>query len=45
MTLTVDKIDEQTLVLRLNGYAILGKAFEAESKARGSELRLLGEAA
>lgn len=42
MTLTVDKIDEQTLVLRLNGYAHLGKAFEDESKARGSELRLLG---
>ena len=42
MTLTVDKMDEQTLILRLNGYAHLGKAFEAESKARGSELRLLG---
>ena len=42
MTLTVDKLDEQTLVLSLSGYAHLGKAFEAESKARGSELRLLG---
>jgi hypothetical protein len=42
MTLTVDKMDDQTMIMRLNGYAHLGKAFEAESKARGSELRLLG---
>jgi hypothetical protein len=42
MTLTVDKIDEHTLILRLNGYAHLGKAFEAEARGRGSELRLLG---
>jgi hypothetical protein len=42
MTLTVDKMDEQTLVLRLTGYAHLGKEREADSKARGSELRLLG---
>ncbi|HMF19838.1 MAG TPA: hypothetical protein VKE98_21715 [Gemmataceae bacterium] len=42
MTLTVDKMNELTLVLRLTGYAHLGKEREADSKARGSELRLLG---
>jgi len=41
MTLSVDKIEEETLILRLSGYAHLGKAFE-EPKGRGSELRLVG---
>jgi hypothetical protein len=46
MSLTVDKIDDQTLVLRLDGHAHLGKEFDIklrfETKSRGAELRLLG---
>lgn len=42
MSLTMDKLDEETLVLRLEGHAHLGTAFEPESKKRGCELRLLG---
>lgn len=46
MSLSVDKIDEQTLVMRLDGYAHLGKEFDSklrsESKGRGCALRLLG---
>ena len=46
MTLTVDKMGDQTLILRLNGYAVLGREFEIklrnEPRSRGCELRLLG---
>jgi hypothetical protein len=46
MSLTVDKINDQTLVLRLDGYAHLGKEFDIklrfEPRSRGAELRLLG---
>jgi hypothetical protein len=46
MSLTVDKIDEPIVVLRLDGYAHLGKEFDiklrTEPKSRGSELRLRG---
>jgi hypothetical protein len=47
MSLTVDKMDEQTLALRLDGYAHLGKEFDlklrSEPNSRGSELRLVGQ--
>ena len=47
MSLTVDKMDEQTLVLRLDGYAHLGREFDlklrSEPNSRGSELRLVGQ--
>ena len=46
MTLTVDKVEDQTLVLRLSGHAHLGKEFDiklrTEPKSRGCELRLIG---
>jgi len=46
MSVTVEKVDAQTVVLRLDGHADLGKEFDLElrSKAnsRGSELRVLG---
>jgi len=46
MSLTADKIDEQTLVLRLEGHADLGTEFDLklrlEPKSRGAELRLFG---
>lgn len=46
MHLTVDKIDDQTLELRLAGYAHLGSEFDNQppstAKGRGSEVRLLG---
>jgi hypothetical protein len=47
MTLTVDAVDEQSIVLRLEGYAHLGKPFDEELRdkadSRGSELRVLGK--
>ncbi|HYT94408.1 MAG TPA: hypothetical protein VEL76_37180 [Gemmataceae bacterium] len=46
MSLIVDKVDDDVLVLRLEGYAHLGNEFDGkpgtEAKGRGSELRLLG---
>lgn len=46
MSLIVDKMDDQMLVLRLEGYAYLGKERDgklgAEPKGRGCEVRLLG---
>jgi len=46
MSLLVDKMDDQVLVLRLEGYAHLGREFDlkllTESSSRGCELRLLG---
>jgi hypothetical protein len=46
MSLTVQQVDDQTLVLRLDGYAHLGKELDlklrTESRSRGSELRLRG---
>jgi hypothetical protein len=46
MALIVDKADDATLVLRLEGYAHLGREFDPElrtdHKGRGCELRLLG---
>lgn len=46
MSLTVQQVDDKTLVLRLDGYAHLGKEFDiklrSEPKSRGCELRLLG---
>jgi hypothetical protein len=46
MTLLVEKMDDATLVLRLEGYAHLGREFDpklrTEPKSRGCELRLLG---
>ena len=46
MSLTVDQVDDQALVLRLDGYAHLGKEFDlklrSEPKSRGCELRILG---
>jgi hypothetical protein len=47
MTLIVDKLDDQILVLRLEGHADLGKEFDGkpagESKSRGCEVRILGK--
>ena len=45
MSVIVDKMDDQTLLLRLEGYAHLGTEFilPSEAKGRGSELRLLGK--
>jgi hypothetical protein len=46
MSLAVEKIDDQTLVLRLEGYAYLGREFDIklrnEPRSRGCELRLMG---
>jgi hypothetical protein len=46
MSLAVDKVDDDVLVLRLEGHAHLGNEFDGkpgtEAKGRGSELRLLG---
>ena len=46
MHLTVDKMDDQTLELRLAGYAHLGSEFDNQppstAKGRGSEVRLIG---
>jgi hypothetical protein len=46
MSLIVEKADDATLVLRLEGYARLGREFDpkprAEPQGRGCELRLLG---
>jgi hypothetical protein len=46
MSLIVDKLDDQALVLRLEGYAHLGKEFDSklrtEPQSRGCELRLIG---
>jgi len=46
LSLTVQQVDGDTLVLRLDGYAHLGKEFDiklrSEPKSRGCELRLLG---
>jgi hypothetical protein len=46
MSLIVDKMDDQLLVLRLEGHAHLGKEFESKPQTapggRGCELRLLG---
>jgi hypothetical protein len=46
MTLLVEKVDDATLVLRLEGYAQLGREFDLERRtgpgSRGCELRLLG---
>jgi hypothetical protein len=46
MSLTVEKVDDRTMVLRLNGYGHLGKEFDvklrSEPNSRGSELRILG---
>src|SRR5262249_13912897 len=46
MSLTVQRVDEQTLVLRLDGYAHLGKEFDiklrSEPNSRGCELRVFG---
>ncbi len=46
MSLIVDKMDEQLLVLRLEGHAQLGNEFDsklgAEPKSRGCALRLVG---
>jgi len=47
LTLTVEKADERQVLLRVDGYARLGKDFGDESRdkpeTRGCELRLLGE--
>jgi hypothetical protein len=47
MTLTVQRVDDPTIVLRLDGYAHLGKEFDeklrSEPNSRGCELRILGE--
>lgn len=46
MTLIVERMDEHTLIMRLEGHAHLGQQFDAarpaERKDRGSELRLIG---
>ena len=46
MTLTVQRADERAIVLRLDGYAQLGKEFDeklrSEPDSRGCELRVLG---
>jgi hypothetical protein len=46
MSLTVEKADDAALVLRLEGYAHLGREFDlklrTEPQGRGCELRLLG---
>jgi hypothetical protein len=46
MSLTVEKIDDQKLVLRLDGYAHLGREFDiklrTEPRSRGCELRVKG---
>ncbi|MCI0683802.1 MAG: hypothetical protein L0Y71_16985 [Gemmataceae bacterium] len=46
MAFIVDKMDDRTLVLRLEGFAHLGEAFDGdpggESKGRGCALRLAG---
>jgi hypothetical protein len=47
MTLTVQKVDDQAIVLRLDGFAQLGKELyeksRAEANSRGCELSVLGE--
>ena len=47
MTLTVQRADNEAIVFRLDGYAHLGKEFDAklrsEPNSRGCELRVLGE--
>jgi hypothetical protein len=47
MSLVVEKVDDATLVLRLEGHAHLGKEFDetlrSEPNSRGCELRILGE--
>ncbi len=47
MALTVQRADDATIVLRLDGSAHLGKEFDeklrSESNSRGCELRVLGE--
>jgi hypothetical protein len=49
MSLTVDKVDDQTIVFRLDGHAHLGKEFDVklrtEPRSRGCELRLRGTVA
>jgi hypothetical protein len=46
LSLTVVKVDEQALVLRLDGYGHMGKEFDEQLRAkpnsRGCELRILG---
>jgi hypothetical protein len=46
MALTVEQVNDQALVLRLDGYAHLGKELDlklrTEPKSRGCELRVLG---
>jgi hypothetical protein len=46
MSLTVAQVNDQTIVLRLEGHAHLGKEFDlqlrSEAKSRGCELRILG---
>jgi hypothetical protein len=46
MTLTVQRVDEKTVLLRLDGYARLGKELDTDLRAqpnsRGSEVRVLG---
>ena len=46
LSLTVEKVDEQALVLRLDGYGHMGKEFDEQLRAkpnsRGCELRILG---
>jgi hypothetical protein len=46
MTLLVEKVDRATIVLRLEGHAHLGRAFDRERRtergSRGCEVRLLG---
>jgi hypothetical protein len=46
LSLTVEKADEQAVVLRLDGYGHIGKEFDlklrSEPNSRGSELRVLG---
>ena len=46
MSLTVQQVNGEALVLRLDGYAYLGKEFDiklrSEPRSRGCELRLLG---
>jgi hypothetical protein len=47
MTLTVEKVDDRKLLLRVDGYAQLGKELDDSSRekpeSRGCELRILGE--
>ena len=46
MSLTVEKLTDESLVLRLDGYAHLGREFDVEledgPKSRGCELRIRG---